>query len=97
MNINQLLCSTELAVSGLLTDKVLAVAVGWDEARLCLTLRYYFSDEPTGEEKEMCSCALAELEAEFSPYIENAKDEWICSAKKLDELDPLSGWGYVKR
>jgi hypothetical protein len=58
---------------------------------------YYFSGEPTEEEREMCSCALAELEAEFSPYISKVKDECVFSTEKIEQLDPLSGWGYVKR
>lgn len=97
MNLKQLLLSANSAIAGLVTANVIAVAVGWEDKDSCITLRYYLSHEPTEEEREMCSCALAELEAEFSPYINTAIDECLFSTKTIEQLDPLSGWGYVKQ
>lgn len=96
MNKVQLIESTKAAVSGLVTDDVVAVAVGWDGLKSHLTLRYYFSHEPSEQDKELCSCALAELEAMYWREIKSAEDQCVYVADENFDLDQLAGFGYLK-
>jgi hypothetical protein len=97
MKEEQLISSTKAAVSGLVTDDVMAVAVGWDGLKSHLTLRYYFSHEPSEQDKELCSSALAELEAEYWREIKTAEDQCVYVSDMNANLDQLDGFGYLRR
>jgi hypothetical protein len=96
MNIDQLLVSAKKAITNLTNEYVTSVAVGWNSTKSHATLRYYLSRQPTDDDVDLCSCALAELEAEFSGEIQTACDECIFATEPLSKLDSLSGWVYVQ-
>lgn len=96
MDTEQLLTSAKNAIMGLTNEYVVAVAVGWDSITRHARLRYYFSRQPTEEDIDLCSCALAELEAEFGGEIQTSRDESVVATGSIDKLDKLSGWVYVR-
>jgi hypothetical protein len=96
MNEEQLIESTKAAISGLVSEDVVAVAVGWNALRSHLTLRYYFSREPSEHDKELCSCALAELEAMYWREIKSAEDQCVYIDDRRSNIDQLTGFGYLK-
>jgi hypothetical protein len=96
MDTAQLMASTKRAIVGLINDYVIAVAVGWDSATRHARLRYYFSRQPTDEDIDLCSCALAELEAEFGGEIQTASDECMVGIKSLDELEKPMELVYIR-
>lgn len=96
MNEERLINSAKAAISGLVTDDVVAVAVGWDGPRAHLILRYYFSHAPSEQDVELCSSALAELEAEYWREIESSEDQCVHVTGMNADLDQMAGFAYIK-
>ncbi|CAG1022839.1 hypothetical protein MTYM_02024 [Methylococcales bacterium] len=97
MDTTQLIISARRAIASLTNDHVIAVAVGWDSATRHARLKYYLSRQPTDEDIDLCSCALAELEAEFGGEIQTASDECVIAINLLDELEKPMKWVYMGR
>lgn len=96
MNEERLINSAKAAISGLVTEDVVAVAVGWDDLSSHLILRYYFSHEPSEQDIDLCSSALAELEAEYWREIKSSEDQCVRVTDMNTNLDQLAGFAYVK-
>lgn len=96
MDEGRLIKAAKSAVNGLLNDEVVAVAVGWDDVNSHLTLRYYFSRGPGEEDKDLCSSALAELEAEYWREIKVSEAQSVYVSNASAELDQLTSFVYLR-
>ena len=86
------------ALLGEIYPAIRAVAVGFTDSRV-MTLRVYFDQEPTDDDRENMSCVLTEIFANTSSNDEivSVTEEYLFSDKPLGQLEVLDGLVYARR
>ncbi|AWK43210.1 colicin [Photorhabdus laumondii subsp. laumondii] len=87
------------ALLGEIYPAIRAIAVGFNNEKKLLTLRYYLDREPTEEDYESLDIVIANILAHTSSNndIRGVNDEVVFSTNPFRDLDSLSGFIYIRR
>jgi len=95
MDARQLMNASRLIARNNLTDKVLAVRIGWNDDTSRLTVAYYVDGLPSDDEQELCELTMGELLAEF-PDIAQADTQCLDYAGRQADLRRMEGLAYLR-